>query len=127
MLGTMQMGVSALLRSRRGKLYGLTLVAVALAADVAQAQNSGRVQSNPNLASAPSSPKQAPAQSSAQSAVNPAPAAAVNPAAAKLVVQAALLVKERKYDEAVPLLDKALAIDPKLVPALKLRLAIRLL
>src|SRR5262245_56096646 len=121
MLGTMQMGVSALLWARRGTLYALTLVAVALAADVAQAQNSGRFQNNPNLASTPSPPKQAPAASAANpapGAVNPAQGP-MNPAAVKLVVQASLLVKERKYDDALPLLDKALSIDPKMVPALK--------
>src|SRR6202030_1450422 len=46
--------------------------------------------------------------------------------AQKLVAQAAMLIGQRKLDEALPLLDQALGLEPKYVPALKLRASIRL-
>src|SRR5262245_9378074 len=108
MFSAMQMGVPALLRSRQVSLCGLTLVALALSVVGALAQPAPNGQRS--LFRGPD-PRPAPPPAAA----HPAPAA-VSPAAAKLVVQAAQLMKARNYDEALPLLDKALSIDPKLVP-----------
>src|SRR5262245_55711363 len=69
---------------------------------------------------APAKPKAATPQQ------QPGAAAPSSVTAAKLTVQAAQLMQQRKDDEALPLLDKALALDPKLVPALRLRVFVRL-
>ncbi len=54
------------------------------------------------------------------------PAAPINPSAAKMTQQAAQLMNQRKFDEALPLLDRAIALDPRLIVARRLRVVVHL-
>jgi tetratricopeptide (TPR) repeat protein len=50
-----------------------------------------------------------------------------NPAAVKMTLQAGRLMEQRKLDEAIVLLDRAVALDPSLIAARRVRMVVRLL